>query len=70
MIYVIWLAEKLIVAFLLILPKTEIIAKLILAECGGKINILDFKDSRIFICTNKFIEKTVKQMIENNIIKS
>ncbi len=50
--------------------KTEIIAKLILAECGGKINILDFKDSRIFICTNKFIEKTVKQMIENNIIKS
>ena len=45
------------------------VLNLILAESGGKLNISDFKSSKIFICSNKVIEKTVKEMIETNIIK-
>ena len=49
--------------------KTEIVLNLILAESGGKLNINEFQGSKIFICSNKVIEKTVKEMIETNIIK-
>ena len=49
--------------------KIEIILNLILAECGGKLNINEFQGSKIFICSNKVIEKMVKEMIETNIIK-
>ena len=45
------------------------ILNLILAESGGKLNITEFKGSKIFTCSNKVIEKTVKEMIETNIIK-
>ena len=49
--------------------KMEIVLNLILAESGGKLNIIEFKGSKIFICSNKVIEKTVKEMIETNITK-
>jgi len=49
--------------------KIEIVLNLILAESGGKLNINEFQESKIFICSNKVIEKTVKEMIETNIIK-
>ena len=49
--------------------KMEMVLNLILAESGGKLNISDFKTSKIFICSNKIIEKTVKEMIETNIVK-
>ena len=49
--------------------KTEMILNLILAESGGKLNINEFQGSKIFISSNKIIEKTVKEMIETNIIK-
>ena len=45
------------------------ILNLILAESGGKLNINEFQGSKIFISSNKIIEKTVKEMIETNIIK-
>ena len=49
--------------------KTEMILNLILAESGGKLNINKFQESKIFISSNKVIEKTVKEMVETNIIK-
>ena len=49
--------------------KIVMILNLILAESGGKLNITEFKGSKIFTCSNKVIEKTVKEMIETNIIK-
>ena len=49
--------------------KIEIVLNLILAESGGKLNINEFQGSKIFICSNKVFEKTVKEMIETNIIK-
>ena len=49
--------------------KTEIVLNLILSESGGKLNISKFKESKIFICSNKVIEKTVKEMVETSIIK-
>ena len=49
--------------------KMEIVLNLILTESGGKLNISEFRGSKIFICSNKVIEKTVKEMIETNIIK-
>ena len=49
--------------------KTEIVLNLILSESGGRLNISEFKESKIFICSNKLIEKTVKEMVETNIIK-
>ena len=49
--------------------KTEMILNLILAESGSKLNIIEFQESKIFIASNKVIEKTVKEMIETNIIK-
>ena len=48
--------------------KIDLISKLMISEAGGKINIFEWKGNRIFICTNKLIEKTVKEMVENNII--
>ena len=44
--------------------KIEMILNLILAESGGKLNINEFQGSKIFICTNKLIEKTVQEMIK------
>ena len=49
--------------------KIEIVLNLILSESGGKLNISKFKESKIFICSNKVIEKTVKEMVETSIIK-
>ena len=43
--------------------KIEMILNLILAESGGKLNITEFKGSKIFISSNKVIEKTVQEMI-------
>ena len=48
--------------------KIDLISKLMISEAGGKINIFEWKGNRLFICTNKLIEKTVKEMVENNII--
>ena len=44
--------------------KIEMIVNLILAESGGKLNIKEFQGAKIFICTNKVIEKTVQEMIK------
>ena len=49
--------------------KLEIVLNLILSESGGRLNISEFKESKIFICSNKVIEKTVKEMVETSIIK-
>ena len=43
--------------------KIEMILNLILAESGGKLNITEFQGSKIFISSNKVIEKTVQEMI-------
>ncbi len=48
--------------------KIDLISKLIISESGGKINIFEYEGNKIFVCTNKLIEKTVKEMVENNII--
>ena len=40
------------------------ILNLILAESGGKLNINEFQGSKIFVCTNIVIEKTVQEMIK------
>ena len=44
--------------------KIEMILNLILTESGGKLNIIEFKGSKIFISSNKVIEKTVQEMIK------
>ena len=44
--------------------KIKMILNLILAESGGKLNINEFQGSKIFVCTNKVIEKTVQEMIK------
>ncbi len=48
--------------------EVDLISKLILAECGGKLNIFKLGENKIYVCTNKLIEKTVKEMVENYII--
>ena len=40
------------------------IQNLILTESGGKLNIIEFQGSKIFISSNKVIEKTVQEMIK------
>ena len=49
--------------------RIEMVLNLILAESGGKLNINEYQGSKIFISSNKVIEKTVKEMVETNIIK-
>ena len=44
--------------------KIEMILNLILTESGGKLNIIEFQGSKIFISSNKVIEKTVQEMIK------
>ena len=48
----------------------DLSSKLILTECGGKLNILKLGEDKVYVCTNKLIEKTVKEMVENYIITS
>ena len=52
------------------LEEIDLISKLILTECGGKLNIFKLGEDKIYVCTNKLIEKTVKEMVENYIITS
>ena len=50
-------------------PKLETICDLIKFESGGRITKIINNDSTIIVYSNKLIEKTVKEMLENNIIK-